>query len=85
VANRFAAITMVRESQIAIGTGNDVTARRALDRGSEPATIQQQNGLPIFGQRLFNRIEEWLGYAASIDIDPIGTQVDRGYLRQWSV
>src|SRR5690606_17720948 len=56
MANRLAAVAVMGERHVAIGTADDVTASGTLDRSGESAAVQQQDDLPLVTDRLHDRL-----------------------------
>ena len=55
MADRLAAVAMMGQRHIAVGAGDHVPTRGALDRGREAASIEQQNRLTLFFECLLDR------------------------------
>ena len=85
VATGLAAVAVVRQRQVAIGTGHDMPALRTLNGGRKAAAIEQQDDLPLFGQRFLDGLMQLPRDRPSSGFGLWLSQIDRSHLRQRAI
>jgi hypothetical protein len=86
MAKHHIALAMERQSQIAMAARLDVAARRTMDVGGEPTTIQQQNNLATRSECVargaFQRQTEGVKSTRS---RRFVSQIDQPDMGQWAI